>query len=125
MRIGLVFKTLFYFCSFFVVIASSSLLAEATYTLPDGSVLQDPTKPQLWGAPRASGQQQREPSFKLNYIVASGQDKRAMINGHKVVVGDVVAGATVKQISSDSVYLIYKGKQKVLSMNKVKGITRN
>ena len=93
------FKALFYVCSFFVAIASTGLLAATTYTLPDGSVLQDPTKPQLWDAPRASGQQQKEPSFKLNYIVASGQEKRAMINGHKVVVGDVVAGATVKQIS--------------------------
>tara|TARA_R110001599_G_scaffold72156_1_gene200563 strand:- start:1861 stop:2223 length:363 start_codon:yes stop_codon:yes gene_type:complete len=120
-----VFKTLFYACTFIVAIANTSLLAATTYSLADGSILQDPTKPQLWDAPRATSQQQRAPSFKLNYIVASGQEKRAMINGRKVVVGDVVSGATVKKISSDSVYLIYKGKQKVLRMNKVKGITRN
>lgn len=120
------FKALFHSCTtIIIVLVSTSLLAATTYTLPDGSVLQDPTRPQLWDVPRASGQQQREPSFKLNYIVASDQEKRAMINGHKVVVGDVVAGATVKQINSDSVYLVYKGKQKVLRMNKVKGITRN
>ncbi len=126
MRIGSVFKTLFHGCSYIVfVLASASLLAATTLTLPDGSVLQDPTRPQLWNVPRAAGQEQREASFILNYIVASGLEKRAMINGHKVVVGDVVAGARVKQINSDSVYLVYKGKQKELRMNKVKGITRN
>jgi type II secretory pathway component PulC len=122
-----VFKTLTHGCAYIVItLGSSALLGATTFSLPDGSVLQDPTKPQLWQVPtQVRGQQLDEPTFTLNYIVASEQEKRAMINGHKVVEGDVIAGAKVKQINSDSVYLIYKGKQKELRMNKVKGITRN
>jgi type II secretory pathway component PulC len=121
-----VYKTLFH-CSLCIIFAltSTALFAVTSFTLPDGEVLQDPTKPQLWRVPTQIGSQQKESSFTLNYIVASGQEKRAMINGHKVVVGDVVAGAKVKQINSDSVYLIYQGKQKELRMNQVKGIKRN
>ena len=121
------FKTLFRSCSYIIIaLISTNLIAATTFTLPDGTVLQDPTKPQLPDVPgKIVGQVQKETSFKLNYIVASGQENRAMINGHKVVVGDVIAGARVKKINSDSVYLIYKGKQKELRMNKVKGITRN
>ena len=126
MRIGLVFKALSHTCLYIIIVlASTSLLAAKTFVLPDGSILQDPTRPQLSDMPRTVKKGQREPSFSLNYIVASGQEKRAMINGQKVVVGDVVAGAKVKQINSDSVYLIYKGKQKELRMNKVKGSSRN
>lgn len=104
---------------------NSKGFAANTYILPDGEVLQDPTKPQLWQTAVPKKQQQKEPTFKLSYIVASGQEKRAMINGHKVVVGDLISGALVKQINSDSVYLFYKGKQKELRMNKIIGIQRN
>lgn len=131
MRIGLVFKTLFRCSIYFIVGLSSAKLliaatfAATTFTLPDGEVLQDPTKPHLWNVTIPVASQEKHQSFKLNYIVASGQEKRAMINGHKVLEGDVVSGARVKQINSDSVYLIYKGQQKELRMNKVKGIQRN
>ena len=108
------------------ILSSTKLIASNAYQLPDGDVLQDPTKPQLWNAPaQVNRQQQKDPSFKLNYIVTSGQEKRAMINNQKVTVGDVVSGATVKIINSDSVLLLYKGKHKELRMNKVKGIKRN
>jgi type II secretory pathway component PulC len=127
MRIGLVYKYLSRYSLYLLfILASTHLLASNTYNLPDGEVLQDPTKPQLWNAPaQVIRQQQKEPSFKLNYIVTSGQEKRAMINNQKVIVGDVISGATVKRINSDSVYLLYEGKQQELRMNKVKGIQRN
>ncbi len=108
-----------------IALVSSNLWASSTFTLPTGEVLQDPTKPQLWNAPAQVVSQDREASFKLSYIVSSGKEKRAMINNRKVTVGDVISGATVESINSDSVYLLYKGKQKELRMNKVKGITRN
>lgn len=112
-------------CLLFVLL-STNLWASSTYTLSDGNILQDPTKPKLWNAPvSVVRQKQKDPSFKLNYIVNSGQEKRAMINNQKVIVGDVISGATVQNINSDSVYLLYKGKQKELRMNKVKGIQRN
>lgn len=125
------FKTIFRYGIYFIIgllgtkILSASALAAASYTLPNGEVLKDPTKPQLWNAPAQVAHQEKQQSFKLNYIVASGQEKRAMINGHKVLEGDVVSGAMVKQINSDSVFLIYQGQQKELRMNKVKGIQRN
>tara|TARA_R110001592_G_scaffold9288_1_gene49535 strand:- start:27848 stop:28171 length:324 start_codon:yes stop_codon:yes gene_type:complete len=107
------------------MITSAKLWASGTYTLPDGEVLQDPTKPQRWNATQIVGEKRKEPTFKLNYIVSSGQEKRAMINNQKVVVGDQISGATVQSINSDSVYLLYQGKHKELRMHKVKGITRN
>jgi type II secretory pathway component PulC len=127
MRIGSVFKFIrCYSLCLLLVFLSTKLWASNTYTLPDGEVLQDPTKPQLWNAPaQVVRQKQKDQSFKLNYIVTSGQEKRAMINNQRVVVGDVISGATVQNINSDSVYLLYKGKHKELHMNKVKGIQRN
>ena len=108
------------------MMTSMKIWASSSYTLPDGEVLQDPTKPQLWNAPaKIAGEKLKDPSFKLNYIVSSGKERRAMINNQKVVVGDLISGATVQSINSDSVYLLYKGKQKELRMNKVKGISRN
>lgn len=126
MRIGLVFKPCvhFYLC-LFIGLTSTSLFASTTFTLSNGEVLQDPTKPKIWNLPTQTASEQQEASFKLNYIVSSGQERRAMINGQKVVVGDVVAGAKVQQINSDSVYLLYKGKHKEIRMNKIKGIKRN
>ena len=113
-----------YYLYFLLVCADA--VAGPSHTLPDGEILQDPTKPQVWVAPTELERPQiKEADFELNYIVASGSEKRAMINGFKVVEGDVVSGATIKKINSDSVYLIYKGKHKELRMNKVTGIQRN
>lgn len=127
MRIGLVFKHIRNYGLFLLLLLlSATVFASSTYTMSDGEVLQDPTKPKLWNAPaKTVSKKHKEPSFKLNYIVTSGQEKRAMINNQKVIEGDVISGATVQNINSDSVYLLYKGKQKELRMNKVKGIQRN
>ncbi len=126
MRIGSVFKTCARYYLFFLLACASCAVAGPSHTLPDGEVLQDPTKPQIWVAPAELERPKlKEAEFELNYIVASGNEKRAMINGFKVVEGDVVSGATIKRINSDSVYLIYKGKHKELRMNKVTGIQRN
>lgn len=112
--------------SLVISLFSGMSLAGSTYTLPNGEVLNDPTKPANWGQRQtASSPKANEPTFKLHYIVASGLEKRAMINGQKVVEGDVISGATVKKINSDSVYLFLNGKQKTLYMNKVNGIQRN
>lgn len=96
-----------------------------TFKLDDGEVLSDPTKPERWNAPQAKRQNTIEPSFELNYIVVSQGQRRAMINGKKVLEGDFVSGAKVKKITQDSVHLSYKGKHKALRINKVNGIHRN
>ena len=68
---------------------------------------------------------EKEPTFELNYIVMSAGQKRASVNGKKVHEGDMVSGAKITRITSDSVHLSYKGQPKKLRMNTVNGIKRN
>lgn len=95
------------------------------YRLPSGEVLQDPTRPQQVQGRVLQGKAKQDATFTLNYILSKGLERRAMINGQKVVVGDQVSGATVKRIEGDRVVLSYEGKLTELRLNKVKGITRN
>lgn len=119
-------KGLYKFVIIVVCLMSLKSLAADSYTLPSGETIADPTKPELWQAPaKAANKQQKQMTFTLSYIVSSGQQKRAMINGKKVVEGDYVSGALVKMIRSDRVVLSYKGQQKELRMNKIQGIQRS
>lgn len=103
---------------------SCKLIAASEYRLPSGEVLQDPTRPLQWqSGPVAQGTSAQ--TFTLNYILSSGQERRAMINGKKVLEGDRVSGATVKRIEQNRVIISYQGKQQVLQLNKVKGIQRH
>ena len=89
--------------------------AQANYKLPSGEVLQDPTKP--LGLPKAQARVKAETSYRLSYILRAENRNLAIVNGKKVAVGDIVSGAKVLAISSDSVTLSVKGKKRVLAMN--------
>lgn len=104
---------------------SINIFAAQTFQLDNGEVLNDPTKPDLWNVPQAARQGSAEPTFELNYIVVSAGQKRAMINGEKVLEGDSVSGAKVTRITQNSVQILYKGKRKELRINKVNGIQRS
>ncbi|KZY74646.1 hypothetical protein A3742_14040 [Oleiphilus sp. HI0071] len=88
--------------------------AQANYKLPSGEVLQDPTRP--LGLPKAQAKAKPEISYRLSYILRAENRNLAIVNGKKVAVGDVVSGAKVVAISSDSVTLSVKGKKRVLAM---------
>lgn len=124
MRIGLVFKSLSV-CSLYILLSvcSVNLWAAQTFKI-DGEVLTDPTKPERW-SPTQAGPQAEETKFELNYIVVSAGQKRAMVNGKKVLEGDFVSGAKVTRITQNSVHIIYKGAHKELRITKVNGIQRN
>ena len=127
MRIGSVFKTLSLY-GFYVALTVGTLTVSAsqTFQLENGEVLQDPTRPEVWTAPKAEQKAiEKEPTFELNYIVMSAGQKRASVNGKKVHEGDMVSGAKITRITSDSVHLSYKGQPKTLRMNTVNGIKRN
>ena len=105
---------------------SCQLFAASEYRLPSGEILQDPTRPQQWqSAPIGQDTAPAAQTFTLNYIVRSGQEIRAMINGKKVLEGDQVAGATVQRIELDRVILSYQGQRQELRLNQVKGIKRH
>ena len=72
--------------------------AAGEYRLPSGEILQDPTRPQQVQSSRGENSVEQDVSFTMNYILSKGQERRAMINGKKVVVGDQVSGAKVKKI---------------------------
>ena len=89
--------------------------AQANFRLPSGEVLQDPTKP--IGLPKVQAKLKPETSYRLSYILRAEDRNLAIVNGQKVAVGDMVSGAKVLAISSDSVTLSVKGKKRVLAMN--------
>jgi len=95
------------------------------YHLPSGEALHDPTKPEGWGANKPKSKAAGKPSFTLNYIHLSADQKRAIVNGKKVRVGDYVSSAKVTDIQQNTVTLLVAGKHKVLRLNKVKGIRKN
>ena len=100
-------------------------LAESKYQLPSGEVLVDPTRPKGWGKRAAPVLKSKQKKFILNYIVQSSGNKRAMINGKKVVEGDFISGAKVLKIKQNTVTIKLDGRHKVLSLNKVSGIRKN
>ena len=120
------FKSLSLYCMYFLLsIFSLNTLAAQTFKLDNGEVLNDPTKPELWNVAQTASQNATEATFELSYILVSAGQKRAMINGEKVVEGDSISGAKVKRITQSSVHLLYKGKHKELRINKVNGIQRS
>lgn len=99
----------------FVLIGVLSVHAQANYRLADGEVLQDPTKP--LGLPKKQARAKAEISYRLSYILRAADRNLAIVNGKKVAVGDMVSGAKVVAISSDSVTLSVNGRKRVLAMN--------
>jgi hypothetical protein len=47
-----------------------------------------------------------------------------MINGKKLLEGDVISGAKVRKIAPDHVSLVFRGEEIVLYLNKVKQIRK-
>lgn len=120
------FKNLAHSALIVCCLFSCQLYAQGQYVSPSGELLRDPTKPMAWRAPQnqtSAGPQ--EETFKLNYIVSSDGEKRAMINGKKVQVGDQLAGAKVLRIDANKVIIAYMGKHQELRLNNVKGIQRH
>lgn len=107
------------------ILLTGQVNAETEYRLPSGEILQDPTRPQQIQSSRGQQRSEQDVSFTLNYILTKGQERRAMINGQKVVVGDQVSGAKVKKIEGDRVVLTYQGQIKELKLNEITGIKRN
>jgi hypothetical protein len=108
------------------ILLACKLATASEYQLPSGEILKDPTRPMSFQRATARGDAVTAPvTFTLNYILTKGQDRRAMINGKKVLEGDQVSGATVKRIDGDKVVISYQGNLKELRLNKVNGIQRN
>jgi hypothetical protein len=106
------------------LILPSGASAKQSFTLPEGEVLMDPTAP--YGAKRkaVANKQVRRPKLSLNFIIGSGEQRRAMINGKKLLEGDVISGAKVRKIAPDHVSLVFRGEEIVLYLNKVKQIRK-
>ncbi|MDJ0919133.1 MAG: general secretion pathway protein GspB [Woeseiaceae bacterium] len=70
--------------------------------------LRDPTRPHTYKPGRTV---EGVPSFSVNAIFISDDRRLAIINGERVRVGDVVAGARVVSIEKEQVTLSASGKQ--------------
>jgi hypothetical protein len=112
-------------CVTLMLVISPALKASTSYTLPSGEVLKDPTRPYAAQAQKSKSRQMSSTKFTLNYIMASGQNRRAMINGKAVREGDYVSGARVSNIASDSVTIVVNGNKRRLGLSSVKSIRKN
>lgn len=77
--------------------------------------LRDPTRPY---AARMLGPIATAPRFELNAIFQSDTRRIAIVNGQRVGVGDGLDGATVTDISADSVALSYAGRTITAALTK-------
>lgn len=108
-----------------LLVISPAANASASYTLPSGEKLKDPTQPYTAQAQKTKSRQVNSTKFILNYVMASGENRRAMINGKAVREGDYVSGARVSAISSDSVTIVVNGKKTRLGLSSIKSIRKN
>lgn len=86
------------------------------HKMPDGELLNDPTRPHNWNTVSAPKAKQKH--FALNYILNTAQRKNAIINGKKVTEGESVSGAKVLKISQNTVLILVDGKHRTLHLNK-------
>jgi hypothetical protein len=93
-----------------------SAYAAGQYKLPNGEVLNDPTRPHYWN--KASGPKAKQQHYTLSYILKTSQRTNAIINGQKVTEGDVVSGAKVISINQNTVTMLVDGKRKTLHLTK-------
>ena len=101
------------------LLISAETSARTHYTLPSGEVLLDPTEPYGAKVKQKTKVVAPRPKLTLNYIIGSGESRRAMINGQKVRIGEKVAGMEVSKIASDSVSLVHGGSEFVLRLKKL------
>lgn len=52
-----------------------------------------------------------KPALEIQGIVYGDDIKQAIINGHVVQVGEIINGATIKEISQSGIKVIFSGKQ--------------
>lgn len=132
MRIGSVFKPAVlvlkagarlhkYLVVVICILFCSTLRAE--FLSEQGEVLNDPTKPHRIAKVQTI-KASPVPSFKLGYILSSGQQRHALINGTKVKQGDLVSGARVLSINARAVELSLNGERITLKLKRLAGITR-
>jgi len=97
-------------------ILCDAVYAAGQYKLPNGEVLNDPTRPHNWN--KASGPKAKQKHFTLNYILKTPQRTNAIINGKKVTEGGIVSGAKVIKINQNTVMILVDGKRRTLHLNK-------
>jgi len=82
----------------------------------DDSALRDPTRPSGWQLPQhgesADGDSTQD--LKLQGTFNVGGTRSALVNGQRVRVGDLVAGAEVVDIHADKVVLDVDGERREL-----------
>lgn len=100
----------------FGFILCNAAFAVGQYKLPNGEVLNDPTRPHNWN--KASVAKAKQKHFTLNYVLKTSQRTNAIINGQKVTEGDVVSGAKVIKINQNTVMILVDGKHRTLHLSK-------
>jgi hypothetical protein len=85
------------------------------YKMPDGEVLNDPTRPYDWN--KVSQPKALQKQFVLNYILKTPQRTNAIINGKKVTAGEIVSGAKVIKINQSTVLILVDGKRRTLHLH--------
>lgn len=95
-------------------------LAEAEVI--DGEDFVDPTRPLFYVEPSGNDVVDEifrtvvPASYDISFIRAGGEASFAVINGVRVVIGDVVGGAEVVSIDREGVILRIDGEERVISM---------
>jgi hypothetical protein len=81
-----------------------------------GAELRDPTRPSGWQVPQAGGNADGDgaQALKLQGTFNVGGLRSALVNGQRVRVGDLVAGAEVVDIRADKVVLDLNGERREL-----------
>lgn len=97
-----------------LVIALPWVPVATAYTLPDGEVLADPTRPANWNRPKVAAK--KTITYTLNYVFSSSSQKKAIINGKTVSEGQIVDSAKVLSIFEGGVRLMVDGRTKTLSL---------
>ena len=93
-----------------------AVYAVGQYKLPNGEMLNDPTRPHNWN--KASVPKAKQKHFTLNYILKTPLRTNAIINGKKVTEGGIVSGAKVIKINQSTVMVLVDGKRRTLHLNK-------
>lgn len=82
------------------------LIPSLTATALASEAMHDPTRPYS-GQPQSTSP---TANFEVSAIFISSERRVAVLNGKRVVAGDVVDGATVTAIANGRLHLDYKGR---------------
>lgn len=95
------------------VLSAAMLLCIAGSAVAD-SDFRDPTRP--WRATVAVSEAPKR--FVVNAIIVSDERRVAIVNGKRVGEGQVVAGATVVEITKDAVRIDVDGREQTLQLGR-------